>query len=348
MKDKLRTLQAKAISARYGNPDRSLSIILIAGAHGKTTTAVFLESILKEAGRNPAILTNAIDDTRYDASAMAFFQTLSNIKKKNGGTVLIEVSEALLASGALLDLQPELLLIPEENAAAYQLLALRPKHIVAPSGYEVPEGTVASYQQISFGHDEQADAKIDSTTLYRHGTEISMTIDHQTKLELATYFSGLANANDLVAATAAAYVLGVNIEAVQEGIADLESPKTSFFWYTSDRPYALVYDQAVTASSVELAVESAKKLTKRRLIVALDSEPSDDIVDKILPYTDRLFVVSDSEPRSGVDIETSVVDAYDKALRAAKREDTVLLLGKGFKELIATYPNTVSKDDSTA
>ena len=48
------------ISLRYGNPARGLRIIAVTGTNGKTTTACYINEILKEAGFKTALFTTAV------------------------------------------------------------------------------------------------------------------------------------------------------------------------------------------------------------------------------------------------------------------------------------------------
>lgn len=339
MREKLQALQTKAIATRYGNPANGVALIVITGGAGKTTTAKFLAAMLKESGRSVACLTN-------DASisnAARLYERLASLKKQQASTVILEVNESLLSSGALAGLVIETLVIVNESETAHKLLALSPKRVVVPTGFVVPSGSVEPYQHISVGEDEIADAKIDGVKLYRHGAELNMTIDHQTKLEVATYFAGQASALDLATAIASAYVLGVNLDAVQEGIADMEPSAGLFIWIRTNRPHEIVHDNARHDDSVRLAVNSAKQLTKRRLIVAFDQLPSDDTVHFVRTQSDRIFAVGQGNDTRDIDVETSVQEAFDKALRAAKRDDVVLLLGPGFSELVHSLSDTTEE-----
>ena len=55
-----RVARTKMISLRYGNPARGLRIIAVTGTNGKTTTACYINEILKEAGFKTALFTTAV------------------------------------------------------------------------------------------------------------------------------------------------------------------------------------------------------------------------------------------------------------------------------------------------
>jgi folylpolyglutamate synthase/dihydropteroate synthase len=55
-----RRTRVKTVSARYGNPARDLRVIAVTGTNGKTTTANYINEILKEAGLTTAMFTTAV------------------------------------------------------------------------------------------------------------------------------------------------------------------------------------------------------------------------------------------------------------------------------------------------
>ena len=327
--EKLRELQARVISARFGNPLNDVDLIVVAGPYGKSTTITLLEAILKEAGRNVATVAA---DSRVDDSLMHFFGTMSRLKREQKHIVLIEMTEELLKLGALHGARIDTVVALGQDQVVDELLHMAPKHVVTPTELAAPEGTVEPYQQINFGDADNAEARIDNIKLYRHGVELKMTIDHQTKLEIASYLTGLANAHCIAASVAAAYVLGVDLEAMQEGIAEIDTRSCNFEVIKLGEPYQVIIDHASKAVSIDLAVESAKLLTSRRLLVVFDGLPSSDVIDSVKQRVDRIFVVSDEhDGRSDIDTAVSVKGAIEKATRSAKKGDTVLLLGASFR-----------------
>ena len=166
----------------------------------------------------------------------------------------------------------------------------------------------------------------------RGGTEIELVLDHQSKLELATYLVGEANVRNVAAAVAGAYVLAADIGTLQEGIARLEGVKGNFEKISSDKPYVVYADRATAAVSVGLALESARALKKRRLLVALDETVAKDSYELAKTQTDRLVVVGEGEDEPGVERAANVLEALELVTRAAKKDDLVLFLGKDFTE----------------
>jgi UDP-N-acetylmuramoyl-L-alanyl-D-glutamate--2,6-diaminopimelate ligase len=322
--------RAKFISARYGNPAETVRVIAIAGPYGKTTTALILGELLKEAGRTVALCVG--NDTDEIDFASLLQQDLKKAKRQNTEFFILEATPELLASGALSGIVLDTVVVTGENDVVDDLLKQVVNYAVVPDDHQAGALAIAEHQIISFGESETAEAKVDKITLYRLGTEVKMTIDHHTELAASTHLIGRANAYNLVAAIAAAYVLGVALDTVEEGAARLEAMAGSYEYSKGGQVYTLVKDRATKNRSIELVVESAKQLSKRRLIVGLEMQNADDeVISKVKKLADRLILVSTGEANlPGVEVVKTVEEGMLLAQRAAKKDDTVLLVGPHF------------------
>lgn len=322
--------RAKLISARYGNPAETVRVIAVAGPYGKTTTARLLNELLIEAGRTVALHVN--DDQVKGDFASLLQQDLKKAKRQNTEFFILEATPELLESGALSGLSLDTVVVTGENEVVTELLKQPVNYAVVPDDHQAGALAIAEHQIISFGESESAEAKIDKLTLYRLGTELKMTIDHHTELVVSTHLVGKANAYNMAAGVAAAYVLGVALNTVEEGAARLEGVAGNYEYGKGSHAYVLVKDKAIEARSIELAVQSAKQLTKRRLIVGLEVlNVHDEIVEKAKKIADRLIIVTaDEASLPGIETVKTIEEGVLVAQRAAKKDDTVLLLGKHF------------------
>jgi UDP-N-acetylmuramoyl-L-alanyl-D-glutamate--2,6-diaminopimelate ligase len=322
--------RAKLISARYGNPAETVRVIAVAGPYGKTTTALLLSELLKEAGRTVALHLHTSSEEIDFASLLQ--KDLKAAKRDNAEFFILEATPELLASGALSGIVLDTVVITGENDVAAELLKQVVNYAVVPDDHHAGALAIAEHQIISFGEQETAEAKLDKLTLYRRGTEVKMTIDHHTELVVSTHLIGKANAYNLVAAVAAAYVLGVALDTVEEGSARLEEVTGNYEYGSGSQVYVLVKDRATEDRSIELAVESAKQLTKRRLIVALElQDDREEVVTKVKKLADRVILVRTGEATlPGIEVVESIEEGMLVAQRAAKKDDTVLLVGPQF------------------
>jgi len=234
-----RKLTAKAAAARYRNPSKSLRVIAVVGPYGKTTTSLLLAELLMESGNSVLVLTNKGSklngeplNTRFEPTARSIQRLLALGRKKSVDFVIIEVDQTVVDSHVLESIVLEMVVLESivlemvvataESDVARAMLERPMAYSVVPSAFTAEARDVAPHQAISFGTDELADARIGKVKLFRKGTEIELVIDHQTTLQLATHLIGHANAYNVAAAVAAAYVLAAKIESFVDGVARLE------------------------------------------------------------------------------------------------------------------------------
>ena len=240
-----------------------------------------------------------------------------------------------------------------------RLFARKPRYIVLnrdDEWFDYFDKFEAGEQKITYGKHETAEAHIDAVTLYRKGTEATVTIDHQTKLELATNLPGEFNAYNATAAAAAAYLLGANLTDIIEGIAELEAVPGRFERVTDDQPYDVIVDYAHTPDGLEKLLTAAKELAKNRVIVVFGATGDRDkakrpIMGEIAArLADRIFLTDEEsynedpqiirtmvydgidKVKGGAMKTTEVADrreAIEKALKVAKKGDMVLVTGMG-------------------
>jgi len=329
-------IRAQVAAWRHGNPGRGLKIIAVAGAQGKTTTALYLGEILQEAGHTVMTMTSAgcryngtpLPD-RYDQTADALHRCLAGARKQSAQYVVMEVSDALAAAQVLPTLAITMSIITNDSPSARVLLDQAVDYTVVPSGFDMAGLAVAPHQAISFGEDAAADAQIVEVKEYRKGTEIDMIIDHQTKLTVSTYLIGKANAFNVAAAVSAAYVLTAPTSVFEEGVARLETVAGNYEYLpVPEISYDVAVDRAYTPTSVEMVLTTANALKKRRLLVIADASIPSDLYETVKRLGDRVMVVGTGPEFPGVEQLTDLQSALDLMRRGAKKDDIVLLIGR--------------------
>lgn len=334
MKGKLQRVKARTVAMRLGNPMRGMRAILVTGEYGRSEAVCYMKAIFEAAGQKTSLLSAGQD--RYDSSVEHFFTALARIKQEKPKLVVIEVTEGLEALEVLPMLDTDSVVAVTADKHAGALLALSPEHLIGPIDLTLTSDITTAYQRISFGEDQLADAKIDKVTLYKKGLELNLTIDHQTKLEIASHLTGYVAAQALTAAIAAAYVRNIELDLMQEAIADIEPLRSSFKLQPIERPYAIFSDSGASNEAMLLAARSAKELSKRRLIVAVGGQIDADTSSELAKICSRLFIVSDKAGHSNIDSVGSAQEAYEMATRTARLGDSVLLLGDAFLDLLAS------------
>ena len=379
-----RKSRAKVVATRYGNPARDLRVIAVTGTNGKTTTVNFLNEILKEAGYKTAMFSTAnieiagvqtVNDTNSTTATVSKLQKFfHDAKKADVEFALIEATSHALDQYKFAGVPIEMAIMTNltqdhldyhktmENyaAAKAKLFEMQPRFIVLNTDdkyFDYFNKFEASEQKITYGESDLAEVKIKSFKLYKKGSEAKLRIDNNVALEIATNLPGEFNVYNMTAAAAGAYLLGISLQDIQEGIANLEGISGRFQYATSDLPFEVVVDYAHTPDALEKLLQTSKKITKNRTILVFGACGDRDrekrpIMGKIAQDLADRIIVTDEEnyTEDAKQIREEVIagfskkngklpaniqeipdrkEAIRKALQIAGKGDTVLITGLG-------------------
>ena len=379
-----RKSRAKVVAARYGNPARDLRVIAVTGTNGKTTTVNFLNEILKEAGYKTAMFSTAnieiagvqtVNDTNSTTATVSKLQKFfHDAKKADVEFALLEATSHALDQYKFAGVPIEMAIMTNltqdhldyhktmENyaAAKAKLFEMQPRFIVLNTDdkyFDYFNKFEASEQKITYGESDLAEVKIKSFKLYKKGSEAKLRIDNNVALEIATNLPGEFNVYNMTAAAAGAYLLGISLQDIQEGIANLEGISGRFQYATSDLPFEVVVDYAHTPDALEKLLQTSKKITKNRTILVFGACGDRDrekrpIMGKIAQDLADRIIVTDEEnyTEDAKQIREEVIagfskkngklpaniqeipdrkEAIRKALQIAGKGDTVLITGLG-------------------
>lgn len=289
-----RKTRIQLLSARYGWPARGLRVIAVTGTNGKTTTANYINEILKQAGYKTAMFTTAVIEVAGEskindlnatvASVSRMQQFLNEARRYKVDFVILEVTSHSLHQHKLDGVPIEAAVMTnltqdhldyhktmEKYAAAKGLLFARnPRYIVLnrdDDWFDYFDRYLAEEQKITYGKSEDADVRISDIRLYKKGSEATLAFDHQEKSQLATYLPGEYNVFNMAAAASICYVLGVSMSDIKNGIASLEGIPGRFERATKDETYEVIVDYAHTPDALEKLLEATRNITKKRIIL---------------------------------------------------------------------------------
>lgn len=379
-----RKSRAKIISARYGNPARDLSVIAVTGTNGKTTTVNFLNEILKEAGYRTAMFSTAnieiageqtVNDTNSTTATVARLQKFfRDAKKADVEFALIEATSHALDQYKFEGVPIEMAIMTNltqdhldyhktmENyaAAKAKLFEMNPNFVVLNADdewFDYFNNFATESQKITYGEGESADVKIENFKLYKKGSEANLRIDNNVELEIATNLPGEFNIYNMTAAAAGAYLLGISLKDIQEGIANLEGVSGRFEYATPGLPFDTIVDYAHTPDALEKLLKSAKEISKNRTILVFgacgdrdrEKRPimgkiAQDLADRIIITDEENYTEDATQIReeiiSGISKKNEKLpaniqeipdrkEAIRKALQIAGKGDIVLITGLG-------------------
>ena len=346
------TARTHAASARYRYPARYLKVIAVTGMTGKTTTVYYLNSILKSAGFTTAMLSSETTEVAGVVRPAADVLTAQGVqwllrqaKKADVDYVIVEAAPWALRAKLFHTVAFECVVVTNaeddlDTREIARVLAYTPRYSVLnadDASYPQLSGYEAAEHKISYGTSEAADCRIRQVKLYRKGSEVQLLIDHHTKLELGTQLPGKHNVYDMTAAAMAAYLMYVKLEAIADGIADLAPIPGRYERLEEDTPYDVIVDSAPTRAALETVLDTARAMTKNRLIVVLH-EPLADRAEIVARHADRIVVSGLEEAvqpfldalaadhgTAHVEFITDVAEALTKARSIARTGDTVVV-----------------------
>lgn len=342
------TINAKRAAFLHGHPSKALHVILVTGEYGKSTTALLTANLLEADGHKVALFTNVesrIGDepykSAYDTSADALHSALALARKRGAEYVILEVSPFISQSHIASTIQYDSIIATSITDDLGSFFTKEVKYAALPYADEPTSISIAPHQIIYFGDKEGSDALIKDVTLRRGGTELTIALDHHHEYPLATYLAGSANTLNVAAAIALVYVLGGNVDNFAEGIARVESVPGNFEAITTNTPYRVLFDRAATADSLELVIASAKALTKRRLIVALDPLFDESSFIAVRTIADQVVSYGTAPDDGHIKLAKTQPDAIKSALRSGRIDDTVLFVGPTYQGVsIHDVPDT--------
>ena len=233
--------------------------------------------------------------------------------------------------------------------------------IEAVKGEVIPYGVSQARHELRDTRHNEFDTKV-SDVLIRED-EMTLKIN---SLEIRTPLIGMHNAYNIVAAYQCALALHVPQKTVKKGIEALKSVPGRVERIDCGQPFNVIVDFAHSPDSLRKLIETYRPLTPGKIILVFGCPGDRDrekrpIMGKIAAQlADRAIVTTDDphgeDPQqiindivAGVGSRiTSIVErrkAIEKALKLAKKGDTVLIAGRGHEKYQDFAGKKVSLDD---
>jgi UDP-N-acetylmuramoyl-L-alanyl-D-glutamate--2,6-diaminopimelate ligase len=342
--------EALAANIRYGFPSRGMTVVMITGTNGKTTTTSFIASVLKAAGHRVGVCSTAyfeiageriVNDLNFTVTnPMKLQSMLAAMKHAKVTHLVLEVTSHALDQHRVWGIPCEVAVMTnltqdhldyhgtmESYAAAKaKLFARRPRLMVLnrdDSWFNYFNQFEAAEQKMTYGADEAAECRITKVKLHRGGSDVRLEIDHQTDLTFSVQLPGKFNVYNATAAAAATYLMHVNISTIEEGLAALDSVPGRLERVPSDKPFEVIVDYAHTPDALQNVLETLKHLTKNRLIVVFGATGDRDkgkrpLMGKVVAsLADKIFVTDDETFNEDA---TSIRNMIMEGIKAAGAE----------------------------
>lgn len=319
--------EAFIANMRYGFPAKNMQVVMITGTNGKTTTASYMASILKEAGHRVGVCSTAFFEIAGERMANDLNGTVANpfklqallaqMHKARVDHLVLEVTSHALAQYRVWGIPCDVAIMTNltqdhldyhgsmENyaAAKAKLFAKQPRLIVLnrdDQWFDYFDKFSAAEQKMTYGAEEHAESRITKVNLHKGGSDIKLVIDHQTELKLHTALPGKFNVYNATAAATAAYAMHVAIETIAKGIEAVDFVPGRLERIDAGQPFDVIVDYAHTPDALENLLETLQHLTKNRLILVFGATGDRDkskrpIMGEIAARMADRIIVTDEE-----------------------------------------------------
>lgn len=354
--------QAIASNIRYRFPAKKLTVIGVTGTDGKTTTASLLHFILQKAGFKSALITTIgayIGDDFYETgfhtttpSSLALQKYIQKAVKNGCAYLILEVTSHALDQNRAWGIPFRLGIVTNvthehlDYHKTFDRYVLAKARLLKKVNYAILNMDDESYPLLK---KHVSLDKIFSYSLSSKDASIQGAC-----LPKKMSIVGDFNKQNALAAYAAAKLLGIPTEIIQEAVSQFSSPEGRQE-IVHDAGFKVMIDFAHTPNAFARLLPTIRNVNPGRLIHIFGAAGKRDItkrpeMGKYASMYDDIIILTAEDPRgesidkinreirSGFIKEPEVYEIFDrkkaieKGLSLARQNDTVLLTGKGHEK----------------
>lgn len=225
---------------------------------------------------------------------------------------------------------------------------------------------------ISYSINSEADLKAEEIEVNKKGVSYTLKTN-QEKLAIKLNLTGRFNVYNSLAAIGTVYSLGFSLAEIKKGLEKIEGVPGRFQIINEGQDFGVIVDYAHTPDGMENVLNTASEFTKGRKIVVFGCGGDRDrtkrpIMGRIGVTLGDFAIVTSDNPRSeepmaiiedikaGIEEEGKVegeeyiiiedrATAIKEAIKLAKSEDIVIIVGKGHETYQILKDKTIDFDD---
>ena len=380
----------------FGDPSEELLLAGVTGTNGKTTTTFLIEAVLTAAGKRGAVIGTlgygALDELaeapRTTPDAIELQRRLRGMADDGIDGVAMEVSSHSLVLhrpwrtsfdvGVFTNLSQDHLDFHEDIDSYLEAKVLLFTHYADASrkpmvgainfddefGPRIAEH--ATCPVLGYGLSEDAQVRAVGVDMQATGSSFELVLPSgSARVELG--LPAAFNIENALAAAAAAEAMGIEAEAIADGLSAMNAVPGRFEAVDAGQPFGVIVDYAHTPEALENVLRAARQLEPRRVICVFgcggDRDPDKrPKMGRIATQSADFTVITSDNPRSerpeaiidaitgGVvgdsyAVEPDRTSAIRMALEMAEPEDLVVIAGKGHETYQIFADRTIDFDD---
>ena len=341
-----RAAYARLSMELVGRPDESMTMIGVTGTCGKTSTVALVESILRQAGRNVAALSDPCETTGAELSGprqIAVATTLAELHERGTTEVVMELSSRSLATCDVAGVSFDVGVVTNihrahlawhGNAVNYRraksrlLQQLKPEaHLLINSDDRFARRLAgrAEHPVLYFG--TTGDTELWAELVERVPGEqtflLNIGID---TYAVCTRLTGDVHLKNCVAAAATALALGVDPLTIVKGLEQIETIPGRIERLPGDEPCQVVVDVAASADALAGALKALRPVTRGRLHCLFGPHPELDASEQAAlgrvaeRYADHCVItrhgLDRAAPRTPFPESHAILDGFQRLSRS--------------------------------
>lgn len=221
--------------------------------------------------------------------------------------------------------------------------------------------------KVTFSINKNSEFKAYEVKSSSNGSEFKLDINNNSE-KFIINIPGLYNVHNALGCILTAYKLGIDLEFIKEGISNVTIPgRCEMVAKERNLPYSIIIDYAHTPDGLENILETIKGFAKGRIITVFGCGGDRDKVKRpqmgeIACKLSDIAVVTSDNPRTeepmaiindiinGLNYDNYMVveqryDAIEKAMSIAKKDDVILIAGKGHETYQILATGTIDFDE---
>lgn len=329
-----RRSMAQMAAAFYGYPARDLLTVGITGTNGKTTMTYLVESLLRHAGYNPAVvgtISNRLGDFAFEAShttpeSLDLQRMLAEFRLRGASALVIEVSSHALMQDRVYGLEFDVTvftnLTPEhldyhhnmESYFAAKTLLFNDAQLAGHGRAVVSRAVVNSDDPYGAKLITMLDdaLSVGSQPFAKIGTErFSQTLDGITArlntpigcVNIRSPLIGRFNLENLACSVGVGVALNLSIEIIEQGLTEAHRVPGRLERINNELSALVLVDYAHTGDALEKALQAVSALQPERIVTLFGCGGDRDtskrpVMAAVAARYSQLTVVTSDNPRS--------------------------------------------------
>ena len=348
---------AKAAANFYGHPERKFRLIGITGTNGKTTATYLVKSVLESLGRKVGLIgTNqnmigaeVIPSKHTTPDSLELMQLFSQMAEKGAEYVVMEVSSHSLA-------------LDRVTACRFDVGAftnITQDHLDFHKTCE---------RMLTYGIESDCDIHASDVKLSEKGVAFKVSYENK-EYDVELGIPGMFSVYNALTALGCLVSAGIHMDDAVEGLKSARGVKGRIEVVETNRDFSVIIDYAHTPDGLYNVIRTIRGFCRGRIITVFGCGGDRDAgkrpkMGRIAAELSDYCVVTSDNPRTEnpVAIINDVVEgvkngkcdytvvvnrfeAIETALDMAKKDDVVLLAGKGHETYQILADRTIDFDE---